>query len=386
MGNVETGGYCDPRFARLREAFAQNFAHGDEIGAAVALSVEGKIVADLWGGFADRGRTRLWQPDTIVNVWSTGKGLVALCAHHLADRGLLDFDSAVTRYWPEFGAAGKERITVAMLLDHSAGLPAVGTVLAEETIYDWEAMARLLAAHVPWWEPGTRHGYHALTFGWLVGEVIRRISAQSVGSYLREEIAGPLDLDCHIGLPLRDDARAAEMIGASPPRPGGQSPIARLLADRSSLSAMALANPPALARVSTVNSRRWRGAEVPAANAHTNARALARLYGTLARGRPAGLRLLSQESLRRCFAERRAGYDEVLKQPTRFSLGFMLPERGASWSRNPHTFGHPGAGGSIGFADPDAEIGFGYTMNKMGLGVESDSRANSLIEAAYASL
>lgn len=386
-GSFEISGYCDPRFTRVRDAFAHNFERLGEIGAAVAVNAGGRSVVDLWGGFADRNRTRPWRSDTIVNVWSTSKGVVALCAHRLAEQGLLDFEAPVTRYWPEFGAAGKERTTVAMLLDHSAGLPAIGRVLADDIIYDWDAITRILAAHPPWWEPGSRHGYHAVTFGWLVGEVIRRVSGKSVGAYLREEIAGPPGLDCYIGVPLREDTRAAEMIGATAPGPGQASHIARLLADRNSLSARAIANPSSLARVSTVNSRRWRGAEIPAANAHANARALARLYGALAYGgRLDREQLLSKESIERCFTERSSGYDEVLQQSTRFSLGFMLPEPGASWSRNPRNFGHPGAGGSIGFADPDAEFGFGYTMNKMGLGVAFDPRADLLIEAVYASL
>jgi CubicO group peptidase (beta-lactamase class C family) len=384
---AEIEGYCDARFAAVREVFADNFARMGEVGAAVAVVLDGKAVVDLWGGFADRARTRPWRRDTIVNVWSVTKGLTALCAHRLADRNRLDFELPAAHYWPEFAAAGKAAITVAMLLNHRAGLPAVAVPLADETIYDWRAMTEILAAAAPWWPPGSRHGYHALTFGWLVGEVIRRAGGRSVGTMLREEIAAPLEVDCFLGNSQAQATRIAEMIGADPPAPGETSRVAELLRDRDSLTFKALANPPSLLRANTANLPAWRQAEIPAANGHTNARALARIYGALASGGTNGAyRLLEAESIARCGTEQSGGYDEVLQQQTHFSLGFMLPRPDQPWAVNPRTFGHPGAGGSLGFADPDARVGFGYTMNKMRSGVAGDPRADGLIRAVYASL
>lgn len=380
-------GHCDPRFARVREVFAANFAHRDEHGAAVALVIDGRPAVDLWGGWADRARARAWRHDTIVNVFSTTKGIVALCAHHLADRGRLDFDAPVASYWPEFARAGKASIPARFLLSHRAGLPAIAKPLATEAAYEWTAMVAALEEQEPWWEPGTVHGYHAMTFGWLVGELIRRISGQSPGAYLREEIATPLGLDCHIGLNPADDARCAEILGSRPPPPGARTIFTEIAEHPGSLTAKAFGNPPGLMRSTTINSRRWRAAEIPAANGHTNARSLARLYGALAIGGTIeNVRLLGAESVRRCFVEQSRGTDTILLVPTRFSLGFMLSHPDAPLGPNPDSFGHPGAGGSIGFADPAAKIGFGYVMNRMGPNIIRDPRAAALIDAAYLSI
>jgi CubicO group peptidase (beta-lactamase class C family) len=385
--DVAVGGVCDARFRRVREAFAENFARQGEVGAAVAVTIDGKPVVDLWAGHADSARTRPWTRDTIVNIASATKGPTAICAHHLADRGLLDLDAPVATYWPEFAQAGKAAIPAHLLLSHRAGLPAIETPLPTEALYDWGTMTRALAAQSPWWEPGTRHGYHAFTFGWLVGEVVRRITGKSLGRYWRDEVAQPLGIDCHIGLPAEHDARVAEFIPIPPPPPGETDPEEELLKNAGPMVQKALNNPPKT--VADMNTPSWRQAEIPAGNAHTNARALARVYGALACGGEVdGVQVLSPDSIERARAEQASGPDAVLfGLPTRFGLGFSLPPEGAGFgSSSGSAFGCPGAGGSIGFADPGAHIGFGYTMNQMQPGMPVDPRALRIIDALYASL
>jgi CubicO group peptidase (beta-lactamase class C family) len=387
MADVRIEGTCDPRFDRVKAAFAENFDQRNEYGAAVAVTVDGVQTVDLWGGHADKARMQPWARDTIVNVFSTTKGLTAICAHRLVDQGLLDLDAPVARYWPEFAQAGKERIPVRWLLSHRAGLPALRKPLPDDAFYDWNAMTTALAAEEPWWEPGAKHGYHAITYGWLVGEVIRRISGKTPGTYFRDEIVRPLGIDCHIGLDAREDVRCGQMIQSPPPPPGQINLFEYSKNNPDSVSAKAFMNPPTAMKLGAINARAWRGAEIPAANGHTTARALARLYGALARGGEVdGVRVLSPEAIRRCHTEESHGIDEVLMVPTRFSTGFMLTQAHDPWGPNAHPFGHPGAGGSLGFADPDTKVGFGYTMNKMGPYILIDPRARALIEAVYASL
>ena len=384
MAEVRVEGKCDARFERVREAFAENFASRGEVGAAVAVTIDGRPVIDLWGGYADKQRTRPWTRDTIVNVYSATKGVAATCLNRLADQGRVDLDAPVARYWPEFAQAGKERVLVRWLLSHRAGLPAVRKTLPAGALLDWAVMTAALAEQEPWWEPGTRHGYHALTFGYLIGEVIRRVDGRSPGAYCREEIAGPLEIDFHIGLDARDDARCAEVIAAPPPAPGQPNPFAAI--DPESMSAKAVNNPPGAMRLSVVNSRAWRGAEVPAANGHTNARALARFYGALAHGGELdGVRILSPAQIERCLIEQSSGIDAVANVPMRFGLGYRLTQPAALYGPNPRTFGHTGAGGSLGFADPDAKVGFAYTMNQMGSHILLDPRVVALLDALYAS-
>jgi CubicO group peptidase (beta-lactamase class C family) len=359
----------------------------NEYGAAVAVTVGGRAVVDLWGGYADKARTRRWTRDTLANVFSTTKGLTAICAHRLAGQGKLELDAPVARYWPEFAQNGKEHITVRQLLNHGAGIPALRQRLRAESFYDWNYMAGLLAAEQPFWTPGTKHGYHAITFGWLVGEVIRRIAGKSVGAYFRDELARPLGLDCHIGLNAADDERCAEIRQSPPPAPGEFNLFGYATKNRDSLTAKVFLNPSNGLSGEVVNSRAWRGAEIPAANGHTTARALARLYGALACGGAVdGVRAMASEAIANCDHEEFYGTDEVLMITTRFSNGFMLTQPNAQWGPNPHVFGHPGAGGSLGFADPEAQVGFGYTMNKMGSGIIVDPRARALFDAVYASL
>lgn len=388
MAMIQVEGNCDPKFRKVREVFEENFRDRKEVGASVALTVDGKSVVDLWGGYADKNRTKQWTRDTIVNVYSTTKGLTAICAHRLVDEGRLDLDAPVAKYWPEFAQAGKAKLPVRYLLSHRAGLPAVRAPLEVEDLFNWNTMCSALAATEPWWEPGTKHGYHALTFGFLVGEVVRRITGKSLGTYFRDELAIPLGLDCHIGLDASHDDRVASMIPSPPPPPDAPNIFAEVLKNPESVTAKAFNNPAAMMRPEYgANSRIWRGAELPAANGHTTARALARLYGALAIGGEVdGVRVLKPSGIARCYDEQSYGPDEVLFLTTRFSLGFMMSQPGAALGPNAHSFGHPGAGGSLGFADPDAKVGFGYTMNQMAAGILIDPRATALIEAAYQSL
>jgi CubicO group peptidase (beta-lactamase class C family) len=380
-------GQCDPRFERVRTAFAENFDQRGEVGASAAVTIDGRPVVDLWGGHLDHARTRPWQRDNIVNVWSTTKGLTAICAHKLAGEGRLDFDAPVAKYWSEFAQGGKADIPVSYLLSHKAGLAAIRAPLKNEDIFNWELVTRELARQEPWWKPGTRHGYHAITFGWLVGEVVRRITGKSLGTYFRDEIAGPLGMDAWIGFDTSLDPRVAEIFPAPPPAPGQPNPMADMVKDPESVSAKALMNPPNTLLTTTTNSRAWRAGEIPGANGHANARALARVYGALARGGEVdGVRVLNTAALPRCYTEQSNGKDAVLGFTTRFSLGFMMSLPGSQLGPNPRSFGHPGAGGSIGFADPDTKIGFGYAMNQMGSGMLIDPRAAALIDAVYASL
>jgi CubicO group peptidase (beta-lactamase class C family) len=381
-------GECDKRFEKVRNAFVENFEKRGELGASVAIVVDGRAVVDLWGGYTDQERTRGWAQDTLVNVYSTTKGLTATCAHRLIDQGKLDPDEPVARYWPEFAQAGKRALPVRYLLSHRAGLPAIKTVLSEDSLFDWDTMTSALAAHEPWWQPGTKHGYHALTIGWLVGEVIKRISGKGLGTYFRQEIAEPLGLDCHIGLDAKNDSRVSDLIPAPAPAPGEPNLFEEAMKDPEGATAKAFLNPPVLTKPGLVNTRKWRAAEIGGANAHTTARSLARLYGALARGGEVdGYRIVRPEALERFYAEQSYGPDQVLLQmPTRFSMGFMLSQPGASFGPNPKAFGHPGAGGSLGYADPRAKVGFGYTMNRMAGGLLIDTRPAALMEAFYASV
>ena len=386
MGAVVSG-TCDPRFEKVRTRFEESFDKG-EVGAGVAVVIDGESVIDLWGGHADADRDRPWQRDTIVNTYSTTKGMTAICLNRLADQGRLDLDAPVARYWPEFAQNGKDAIPVRDLLCHRAGLAAVRRPLPAGSSANWQRMTEALAEQEPWWEPGTRHGYHAMTFGFLVGEVLRRIDGRSLGTYFREEIAEPLGADFWIGFGPELDGRCAEMIQAPvlPPASDGSNPFAAALDDPESLVAKVFNNPPR--ELDAVNSRTWRGAEIPAGNGHGTARSLARIYGALARGGELdGVRVLSPEAIARATTEEAFGPDEVLKPlQTRFGLGFMLTQPMIPFGPNPESFGHPGAGGSIAFADPTARLGFGYVMNQMQMGLAGGAHGFSLIHEVYEAL
>ncbi len=386
MTATPISGTCDARFARIRDAFAENFATRGDLGGAVAITLDGAPVVDLWGGHVDKERATLWQKDTLVNVFSTTKGWVAACLHRLCDQGKVDLDAPVAKYWPEFAAAGKESVKVGWLLDHKAGLPALREQLPPEALFDWGTMTRALAAESPWWEPGTQHGYHAFTFGWLVGEVIHRASGKTPGRYWKDEIAAPLGLDAHIGIAESEDARIADL------RPGRRDPsegpslIQRIMDEPTSMTARAFTNPPTLVMPGVTSSRAWRGAELPSVNGHATASALARFYGALACGELDGVRVLSPETIEVCGRERSYGEDAILGVTTRFSAGYMLSQPGNTFGPNEGSFGHPGAGGSVGFADPKARLSFGYTTCRMGTQILLDPRVTALIEATYTCL
>ena len=385
--DIRIEGECDPRFLAVKQAFAENFVSRAELGAALCVMIDGRSVVDLWGGHVDKLRTRPWAPDTLVNVYSTTKGVTALCAHRLVDEGRLDLDAPVARYWPAFAQNGKQRVLVRHLLNHQAGLPAIRKPLPGEALFDWTAMTDALAAEEPWWEPGTAHGYHAMTFGWLVGEVVRQVAGKTIGAYFRDELATPLGLDFHIGLPEKDWARVAGLRPAPPPNPGDRTLLFEIIAKPDGMTAKAFVNPLTGLMPGLVSSPEWRRAELPAMNGHATARAVARIYGALATdGRLDGTRVLSPEGIERARKEQTNGRDRVLLEHTRFSAGFMLPVPGATFGPNPRAFGHPGMGGSLGFADPEARLAFGYTMNKMGGSILVDARPAALIDALYGAL
>jgi CubicO group peptidase (beta-lactamase class C family) len=388
-------GECDPRFSRVREIFEANIAEGTDLGAAVSFTVDGESVVDLWGGHQDFEHTREWERDTLVNVYSTTKGMTAICAHQLVEAGKLDLDAPVAQYWPEFAAAGKATLPVRYLLSHQAGLPAVEKPLPEEVLYDWTAMTAALAEQKPWWEPGTQHGYHAVTFGFLVGELIRRISGQSVGAYFKQHVADPLGADFYIGLPEALDARVTDLHGsiaakvddeAASKIPKPLRDFMQSLTDPTTMTGAAFNNP--RMRPGQQNDRAWRAAEIPAANGHCTARALSRIYGALARGGEVdGVRILEAASIERAIEEQVNGPDAILGGlPMRFGLGFMLRSPIMPLSPSQRTFGHPGAGGSIGFADPDAKVGFGYTLNKMQAGLVGGAGAFKMLRAFFEEL
>ncbi len=376
-------GSVDPRFAPVRDAFARNFAERGELGASFCAIVDGRTAVDLWGGFADPARERPWREDTLVMVHSATKGAAALCAHVLAARGSLDVDAPVARYWPEFAAAGKKRIPVRMLLNHRAGLAAIERSLRPREGLDWKTVTSALAEQAPNWEPGTQHGYHAITFGWLVGEVVRRISGRSLGQFFRDEIAGPQGLDFWIGLPDSLEPRVARI--EPPPAVDADDPFGAALLDHASLTRRAFMNPSTMFFAGGADfARRLRAAEIPAANGMANARGLAGLYAPLAQG---GALLVDAETLARMTAVESEGPDRILVYDTRFTQGFMKSVDGGPLHRarlgSDTAFGHVGAGGSLGMADPTAGVAIGYAMNLMGPGLLLNERGQALVDAVY---
>ena len=387
---AEIRGRAHPKFEPVKEAFAKEFADGNEVGASLCVTLEGELVVDLWAGSKDREGELPWKRDTLANVYSTTKGITAIAAHRLVDEGLLDLDAPVARYWPEFAQNGKERLPVRWLLSHEAGLAAIAKPIPPETIYDWDTMTALLAEQKPWWEPGTAHGYHALTFGWLVGEVVRRIRGKKIGDVVRDEIARPLGVEFEIGFGPALDARVAPLhqgpLHPAPDGGPGMDLMQQIQANPEGLLARTFGNPPLLAV--SPNDRAWRAAELAAANGHSNAFSLARIYGALANGGEIdGVRLLSRDAIARARTEQVNGKDEVLPLPTRLGLGFFLPTEAEPLGPNPRVFGHGGAGGSYSMADPENRLSFGYVMNLMHTGLWLvDPRPRRLLAAAYACL
>ena len=380
-------GDCDPRFSAVRDAFVENFRIRDEIGAAVSITVGGVPVVDLRAGHADPARSRRWRADTIVHLYSTTKGMTALTAHRLADQGRLDLDAPVVSVWPEFGAAGKEATTIRSLLCHKAGLMALRDPLPPETLYDWDAMCRALAAETPWPTPGVQFAYHPVTYGWLVGEVVRRVSGRSLGRTFADEIATPLGADVHIGLGDAEIARCAEITALEPPPEMATAFAEAGAGGELPLPVLAFANP---IGNGDHNSEAHRRAEIPAINGHGSATGLARIYGVLANGgRDGDVTILSERAVRALAVEHASGIEGTLGLEERMGPGFMLhgkePEAPIRFTGD-GSFGHPGAGGSVAFADPGAKLGFAYVCNRMGPHLDLDPRARALIDACAASL
>jgi CubicO group peptidase (beta-lactamase class C family) len=385
-GEPGIGGWCDPRFAAVSEAFAANFADRGETGAAACLALHGTVVADLWGGRAGPGPGRPWQHDTLVNVFSVGKGLIAVCTARLIGERRLDPDTPVARYWPEFGAAGKEAVTLRQMLSHQAGLPALRDPLPDGSMLDWPVMTSALAAEPPWWPPGSGHGYHVNTFGFLAGEVVRRVTGTTVGTVLQEQIAGPLGADVHIGLPAAQHGRVAEFDWPVPSAPAAApwDPGPPVTAAQRQMIANAYANPADLSGLGVVNTAAWRAAEVPSANAHATAAGVARVYAALAGGGAVdGVRVVDSAALADAVAEQVHGDDLVLRRPSRFGLGFQLTQPERPLGSSPRAFGHFGAGGSVGLCDPDAGVAFGYVTSLMGPRWQNP-RNRALIDAVFA--
>ncbi len=389
-GTVE--GICDAAFAPLADEFVRNFTERGEVGASLALTREGHTVVDLWGGMADAASQRPWQRDTVSIVFSCTKGATALCAHILSSRGKLDIDAPVTEIWPEFGRNGKDGATTRMMLDHSVGVPVLREKLKPGALYDWDYMTGRLADEAPFWQPGTRNGYHALTIGFTVGEMVRRVAGCSLGTFFQEAVAKPLGIDFWIGLPEAVEPRVAPMIIYRAPEDEQATPfLATALAERGSIPNLMVFNSDGF-REHGANSRAGHAAEIGAANGITNGRGLAGLYAPLANGGSlGGVKLVDADTLGRMGEVAMATHsDATLMIPTRFALGYMKSmdnrHRGADTSSvilGPSAFGHVGAGGSLGFADPASAMSFGYSMNKMGPGILLNERGQALVDAAY---
>jgi CubicO group peptidase (beta-lactamase class C family) len=384
---IEVCGSVSPGFEAVRDAFEANFAHHGEVGAACAVYRNGQPVVDVWGGVADARSGRPWERDTVALVFSTTKGVTATCVHLLAERGELDVDAPVAHYWPEFAAEGKGQIPVRWILSHRAGVAAIDAELTLEEVLAWDPVVAAVAAQKPNWEPGSAHGYHVRSFGWALGEIVRRISGRSLGRFLADEIAGPLGLDFWIGLPEAIEPRCAALL---PPRldpePGErEDTILDKVMAAHPLMRQALTGPSGrFAYDEMWNRRDLHAAEMPSSNGIGDARSLARLYAALV-GEVDGRRLLRPETLAAATAVQSQGPDRVILAPTAFGLGYSLPPMlGPAAGRR--SFGHMGSGGSLAFADPEAGIGFAYVMNQMHFDLTGDARSEALVRAVYGCL
>lgn len=388
---MEIGGTVKPGFESVRSAFEENFASRNEVGAACAAVVDNELVVDLWGGYADPATNRAWTSDTIVNVYSTTKGVASMAVLHAASVGLFDFDDRVAEHWPEFAQGGKEAVTIRQLLSHQAGLSAIDQKIDMAALADPDQMAVALAAQVPAWEPGTRHGYHGISLGWYESELIRQTDPQSrtIGQYFQDNVAVPLGLDFWIGLPdsvpeariarLQADWYRVKMLANISKMP---KDFVKGFLNPRSLTARTFANPAVLGKPARYNEPEMRQLELPASNGHGTARAIATAYGEFASG---GARLgISSEVLSdisRAAADPTGGRaDLVLFDNTRFSLGYCKPWDGFPFG-TPTAFGTPGAGGSLGFADPERKLGFAYVMNRLDYHMFDDPRELALRNA-----
>jgi CubicO group peptidase (beta-lactamase class C family) len=375
---LDIQGTSSSSFAAVAREFEHNFAERGDVGAALAIVQDGKLVVDLWGGTLDKAGRRPWAADSVVNVWSTTKAVNALCFAMLVDRGLAAYSDPVARWWPEFAAGGKGEITVAMLLSHQAGLCSFVDPAVVEDFYDQPRSAARFAAMTPLWPPGSRSGYHAISIGILANELFRRIEGRSVGRFIAEELAGPLGLDLSLGLPASQEARRAEMI--APP----ELATSNMTTDLNPSQMAAYLNP--VIEPLLPNTAAWRACELPSANGFSNARSLARLFGAVAGdGTLAGRRIVGPEALAQASTEQISGVDEVLGVPARWGAGFLLNTDGL-YGPQEKAYGHSGWGGSFVVVDPVERMSIAYTMNRMGTDLVGDPRDVALIAAAYEDL
>lgn len=380
--NIDISGSCASSLGAVKDAFASNFSLNNDIGASVAVVKDGELVVDLWGGHQDVARTTPWTRDTIINVFSTTKTMSCLSLLVLASRSLVDVDAPVQNYWPEFGQNGKQDVLVRHLLSHTAGVPAWDQRIDLTDLYDWDKVTNLLAGQAPWWTPGTKSGYHAISQGNLVGEVVRRVDGRSVGRFFAEEIAGPIRADFHIGLGAEHDSRVAPVIPAAPLQfgggDGGRQP------DHDSIPYRAM-NPRLVAEQSWEIP--WRRAEIPAAGGHGNARSVALAQAAVSHGGSLrGVELLSGKTIDRIFDVQAAGRDLVIGIGVTFGVGYGLSSPRAPISPNARVCYWGGWGGSLVVNDVDAGFTMAYVMNRMGEGTVGDDRAHTLLRAIYASL
>lgn len=381
---MEIGGRCDGRFAAVRDAFAENFERG-EIGAACALVIDGQTVVDLWGGWADEAHSKLWQEDTLVNAYSVGKPVVALSVLQQVAAGALDLDAPASAHWPEL-LAGQQGATVRDALCHRAGVPAIRQPLTDDDLWSWDTMAAAVAATEPWWPPGAHHGYHTNTYGFLVGELSRRVSGMQPGEWLQSQVAGPLQLDMAWGLSPADQRRCAEVVWQSEVGPGEGWPDPGTLPDEQAMVVLGYINPPGFSSLGVVNTPAWRAAQVPATNLHATARAVARLYAAFAAGGTLdGIHLLDADLLAEATRPQSEGWCPFLGREVTFGLGFQPTRPDRPFGPNPGSFGHFGSGGALGFADPGAGLAFGYVMNGVVPRWQND-RNRALVDAVYACL
>jgi CubicO group peptidase (beta-lactamase class C family) len=372
---ADIDGTCDARFDGVQTALSKSLDSGADLGASVAVYLHGEPVVDIWGGYVDETKSAPWERDTITNVWSTTKTMTFVCALILADRKLLDFHTPVAHYWPEFAAAGKEAIEVRHLMGHTAGLSGWEEPLQGPQLADWELCTSLLAAQAPWWEPGSASGYHALTQGYLIGEVVRRVTGDSIGTWFANEVAKPLGADFFIGLPESEDARVSNVIPPPPMNVEGMQVT--------EITMKTFMNPPLDATMA--HEAWWRRAEIPAANGQGNARSVAAVQSVIAgRGQSAGTRLLSAAGTDPIFEEQANGVDLAIGLPTRFGMGYGLA--GEAMDIGPRACYWGGYGGSLIVVDQDKDVAVAYVMNRMESGVVGDERGATILEEAMKGL
>jgi CubicO group peptidase (beta-lactamase class C family) len=374
-------GTCDARFRPVREAFVANFGAG-EIGAACAITVEGRPVVDLWGGWADEARTRPWRHDTLVNAYSVGKPIVALSVLQLVAAGTFDLDGHAEQWWPEL-LAGRAGATVRDLLCHRAGVPAIRRPLTNDALWDWDTMAGAVAATEPWWTPGTRHAYHCNTYGYLTGELARRHTGLLPGSWLAARVAGPLDADLGWGLDPEDQARCADVVWQSGDLTQVEWPPVDTLPDDQAMVVLGYVNPPGFSSIGVVNAPEWRATQVPSTNLHATAHGIASVYAALAAGGTIdGVTVLDRDVLAEATKPQSEGWCPFLERDVTFGLGFQPTRADRPFGPNPGSFGHYGTGGALGFADPVAGVAFGYVMNAVKPRWQNE-RNQALIDALY---